>query len=98
MLVTGARHPNCAYKWMEWSLSPRVQGDVAAWLGSNPVVPKACEGNKLLGPEGCKSGGIENFDKVAFWRAPEAKCASHVEGCVPFERWVTDYAGITTVK
>ena len=66
-----------------------MQGDVAAWFGSNPVVPKACEGNELLGAEGCKTNGIENFDKIAFWRTPEAKCASHVEGCVPYNRWVT---------
>jgi putative spermidine/putrescine transport system substrate-binding protein len=94
MLAAGARHPNCAYKWMEWSISPKVQGDVAAWFGSNPVVPKACEGNELLGAEGCKNNGFENFDKIKFWRTPEAKCASHVEGCVPYNRWVTDYVAV----
>ena len=26
-------------RWLEWSISPKVQGDVAAWFGSNPVVP-----------------------------------------------------------
>jgi len=94
MLAAGAKHPNCAYKWLEWSISPKVQGDVAAWFGSNPVVPKACEGNELLGAEGCKNNGFENFDKIRFWRTPEAKCASHVEGCVPYNRWVTDYVAI----
>ena len=94
MLAAGAKHPNCAYKWLEWSISPKVQGDVAAWFGSNPVVPKACEGNELLGAEGCKTNGIENFDKIKFWRTPEAKCASHVEGCVPYSRWVTDYVAV----
>jgi putative spermidine/putrescine transport system substrate-binding protein len=94
MLAAGARHPNCAYKWLEWSISPKVQGDVAAWFGSNPVVPAACQGNELLGAEGCKANGIENFDKIAFWRTPEAKCASNVEGCVPYSRWVSDYVAI----
>jgi putative spermidine/putrescine transport system substrate-binding protein len=94
MLAAGAKHPNCAYKWLEWSISPKVQGDVAAWFGSNPVVPKACEGNELLGAEGCKSNGIDNFDKIKFWRTPEAKCASHVEGCVPYSKWVTDYVAV----
>jgi putative spermidine/putrescine transport system substrate-binding protein len=98
MLATGAKHPNCAYKWLEWSISPKVQGDVAASVGSNPVVPKACEGNELLGPEGCKANGIESLDKIAFWRTPEAKCAAHVEGCVPYDRWVSDYAAIAGGK
>ena len=93
MLAAGAKHPNCAYKWLEWSISPKVQGDVAAWFGSNPTVPKACEGNALLGAEGCKTNGIENFDKIKFWRTPEAKCAS-AEGCVPYSRWVTDYVAV----
>jgi len=70
MLAVGAKHPNCAYKWLEWSISPKVQGDVAAWFGSNPTVPKACEGNALLGAEGCKTNGFENFEKVKFWRTP----------------------------
>jgi putative spermidine/putrescine transport system substrate-binding protein len=94
MLAAGAKHPNCAYAWMEWSISPKVQGDVAAWFGSNPVVPKACEGNELLGAEGCRNNGFENFDKIKFWRTPEAKCASHTEGCVPYSRWVTDYVAV----
>jgi putative spermidine/putrescine transport system substrate-binding protein len=94
MMSVGARHPNCAYKWLEWSISPKVQGDVAAWFGSNPVVPTACQGNELLGAEGCKTNGIENFDKIKFWRTPEAKCASNAEGCVPYSKWVTDYAAV----
>jgi putative spermidine/putrescine transport system substrate-binding protein len=94
MLAVGAKHPNCAYKWLEWSISAKVQGDVAAWFGSNPTVPKACEGNALLGAEGCKTNGIENFDKIKFWRTPEAKCASHPEGCVPYSKWVSDYVAV----
>ena len=35
MLHSEAKHPVCAYKWMNWSLTPKVQGDVAAWFGSS---------------------------------------------------------------
>ncbi|MGQ6186187.1 hypothetical protein ACUNGU_24795, partial [Serratia sp. IR-2025] len=34
MLHADAKHPSCAYQWMNWSLEPKVQGDVAAWFGS----------------------------------------------------------------
>jgi putative spermidine/putrescine transport system substrate-binding protein len=94
MLHASAKHPNCAYKWMEWSISPKVQGDVAAWFGSVPVVPAACEGNELLGAEGCKNNGFENFEKIHFWRTPEAKCATQGDACVPYSRWSTDYVAI----
>lgn len=94
MLHANARHPNCAYKWMEWSISPKVQGDVASWFGSLPVVPAACNGNDLLGAEGCKNNGFENFDKIHFWRTPEAKCATQGDACVPYSRWATDYVAV----
>ena len=49
MMHANAPHPNCAYLWIEHSLDPKVQGDLASWFGSVPAVPKACEGNELLG-------------------------------------------------
>jgi putative spermidine/putrescine transport system substrate-binding protein len=94
MMHAQAKHPNCAYKWLEWSISPKVQGDVASWFGSLPVVPAACTGNDLLGAEGCKNNGIDNFDKIHFWRTPEAACASQGNACVPYSRWSTDYVAI----
>ena len=84
----------CAYKWMEWSLSPKVQGDLAAWFGSLPAVPTACEGNALLGPDGCKKQGFDNFDNIKFWRTPVKECASQPDGCVPYATWSTDYIAI----
>jgi putative spermidine/putrescine transport system substrate-binding protein len=93
MLSADSAHPNCAYMWMEHSLSPKVQGDVSAWFGANPSVGAACKGNALLTDEGCKTNGYENFDKVKFWKTPVAKCASQSE-CVPYHRWVSDYIGV----
>ena len=94
MMHADAKHPNCAYKWLEWSINPKVQGDVAAWFGSVPVVPAACNGNDLLGAEGCKTNGIDNFERIHFWRTPEARCASQGDACIPYSRWATDYVAI----
>jgi putative spermidine/putrescine transport system substrate-binding protein len=93
MMHEDAPHPNCSYMWMEWTLSSNLQGDLAAWFGSVPVVPAACGQSKLLGPDGCKTNGSENFDRIHFWRTPVAKCASQTE-CVPYYRWVTDYIAV----
>ncbi|CAN5198283.1 ABC transporter substrate-binding protein [soil metagenome] len=92
MLATDAKHPNCAYAWMEWSISPKVQGDVAAWFGSLPSVPAACTGNDLLGVEGCAINGQDKFEQIHFWRTPEAKCGG--AECVPYSRWTEDYIKI----
>jgi putative spermidine/putrescine transport system substrate-binding protein len=94
MMHATAAHPNCAYKWLEWSISPKVQGDVAAWFGSLPVVPAACQSNDLLGAEGCKNNGIDNFDKIHFWRTPEASCATQGNACIPYSRWTTDFVAV----
>jgi putative spermidine/putrescine transport system substrate-binding protein len=93
MLHSEAKHPNCAYAWMEWSINPKVQGDVASWFGSLPSVPSACENNALLGAEGCKTNGMDNFEKIHFWRTPEAKCTD-AAGCVPYSRWTQDYIAV----
>jgi len=94
MMHADAKNPNCAYKWLEWSLNPKVQGDVAAWFGSNPVVPQGCTASKLLGAEGCKANGYGEFDKIYFWKTPIAACQSQGGKCVPYSRWVSDYVAI----
>ncbi|MGL5609175.1 MAG: ABC transporter substrate-binding protein [Aeromonas veronii] len=93
MVHSDAKNLTCAYKWLEYSLSNKLQGDLAAWFGSVPVVPAACEGNALLGPTGCKTNGIDNFDRVRFWRTPVSQCKSQGT-CVPYYRWVSDYIAI----
>ncbi|MCF5765684.1 ABC transporter substrate-binding protein [Aeromonas veronii] len=93
MVHSDAKNLTCAYKWLEHSLNNKLQGDLASWFGSVPVVPAACEGNALLGPTGCKTNGIENFDRVRFWRTPVSQCKSQGT-CVPYYRWVSDYIAI----
>ncbi|QIG51432.1 ABC transporter substrate-binding protein [Nordella sp. HKS 07] len=94
MMHSEASNPNCAYMWLEHSLSPKLQGDLAAWFGSVPAVPAACTGNALLTDAGCETNGFGNFDKIHFWRTPVAKCASQSAGCVPYYRWVSDYIAV----
>lgn len=94
MMHVDAANPNCAYLWMEHSIAPKVQGDLAAWFGSVPSVPAACKGNALLTDAGCDTNGMQNFEKVHFWRTPVAKCASQAAGCVPYYRWATDMIAV----
>jgi len=96
MFGAEAAHPNCAYMWMEHSLDPKVQGDVAAWFGSVPVVPSSCTGNALLTDTGCDTNGFKNFEKIYFWRTPEVACGDGRSDilCVPYRKWVTDYLAV----
>ncbi len=92
MMHADAPHPNCAYKWLEWSLNPKLQGDLAAWFGSVPAVPAACTGNELLTDAGCETNGMGNFDRIHFWRTPVAQCDQGE--CVPYHEWVTNYIAV----
>jgi putative spermidine/putrescine transport system substrate-binding protein len=74
---------------MNWSLTPKVQGDVAAWFGSLPVVPQGCKASDLLGEKGCETNGYSFFDKIAFWKTPVAEVKY-----VPYSRWTQDYIAI----
>lgn len=95
MMHSDAEHPNCAYMWLEHSLNLNLQGDLAAWFGSVPSVPAACEGNELLGETGCTVNGFENFDQIYFWRTPTTTCGDgRGDICVPYRRWATDYVAI----
>jgi putative spermidine/putrescine transport system substrate-binding protein len=92
MMHSEAKNPNCAYKWMQWSLDPKVQISLSEWFGSAPVVPAACKEKPPGGTDACKVNGFDRFDQVHFWRTPTAKCKQGT--CVPYSRWVTDYVAI----
>jgi putative spermidine/putrescine transport system substrate-binding protein len=95
MMHSEAPHPNCAYKWLEHSLNPKLQGDLAAWFGSVPSVPAACTGNELLTDTGCSTNGFDNFDKIHFWRTPTAACGDdRGSACIPYYEWVSNYIAV----
>ena len=93
MLHVDAEHPNCAYMWMEHTLSSNLQSDLSVWFGGNPVVPAACtDGRGLQTAAGCTANGMDDFDKIRFWTTPVSSCPAG--DCVPYYRWVSDYIGV----
>lgn len=94
MLHTKAKNPNCAYRWMEHSLSSNLQSDLGVWFGANPSVPAACTDKRgMLDEATCKKNGMNDFEKIKFWVTPTAKCSSQT-ACVPYYRWVSDYIAV----
>jgi putative spermidine/putrescine transport system substrate-binding protein len=94
MLHAEAENPNCAYLWMEHTLSSPLQSDLSVWFGAVPSVPAACtDGRGMQNAEGCATNGLGDFEKIRFWTTPVSSCASQGE-CVPYYRWVSDYIGV----
>jgi putative spermidine/putrescine transport system substrate-binding protein len=94
MMHVNAPHPNCSYLWLEWSLNEKLQGDLAAWFGTVPSVLAACTGNPLLTDEGCATNGLDDFDKILFWKTPQSDCFGAGGECVPYHEWVTNYVAV----
>ncbi|MFN3578452.1 MAG: ABC transporter substrate-binding protein [Tabrizicola sp.] len=95
MMHVDAKNPNCAYLWMEHTLSSNLQSDLAVWFGANPSVPAACtDGRGMSTAESCKANGMEDFEKIRFWTTPVSNCAQGEGACVPYYRWVSDYIGV----
>jgi putative spermidine/putrescine transport system substrate-binding protein len=94
MLHSEAEHPNCAYMWMEHTLSSNLQSDLSVWFGANPSVPAACtDGSGMQNAAGCTANGLDDFARIRFWTTPVSKCKTQ-DSCVPYYRWVSDYIGV----
>ena len=93
MLHASAKNTNCAYRWMEHSLSNHVQAPLAEWFGANPVIAAACKAKAPGGGDFCKDNGYDRFTQVKFWKTPQAKCTTQ-GSCVPYAKWTMDYIGI----
>jgi putative spermidine/putrescine transport system substrate-binding protein len=94
MMHADAANPNCAYMWMEHTLSSNLQSDLSVWFGANPSVPDACtDKSGMQTAEGCAKNGLGDFEKIKFWTTPVAKCATQT-ACVPYYRWVSDYIAV----
>ncbi len=95
MLHVDSKNPNCAYMWMEHTLSSNLQSDLAVWFGANPSVPAACtDGSGMSTAESCHANGMDDFEKIRFWTTPVSNCGQGEGACVPYYRWVSDYIGV----
>ena len=95
MMHVDSKHPNCAYKWIEHSLSSNLQSDLSVWFGANPAVLAACtDGRGMQTAEGCTKNGLDDFEKIRFWTTPVSNCSQGEGACVPYYRWVSDYIGV----
>jgi putative spermidine/putrescine transport system substrate-binding protein len=99
MLATKAPHPNCAYKWMQWATSPKVQAQQAVFFGETPANKLACPIMDQISKGSCAAYHANApeayFQTLKFWKTPLAQCGNGKNDCVPFQQWVTAWTQIT---
>jgi putative spermidine/putrescine transport system substrate-binding protein len=99
MLATKAPHPNCAYKWMQWVTTPKVQAQQAIYFGETPVNKLACAEMDKLSAGSCAAyhanAPQSYFNTIKFWKTPLAQCGNGKSDCVPFNQWQSAWTQIT---
>jgi len=97
MISAKAKNPNCAYKWMDWIISPQANAQVAEYFGEAPANSKSCA--LTADKSHCTTYHAQDeayWKNVHFWTTPIAQC---VDGrtdtkCVPYAKWVQAWTEI----
>jgi putative spermidine/putrescine transport system substrate-binding protein len=99
LLATKAPHPNCAYKWMKWVSTPRVQAEQAISFGETPVNSLACPIMNQMQAGSCAGYHANKpdayFKTIKFWKTPLATCGNGKTNCVPYSEWSNAWTQVT---
>jgi putative spermidine/putrescine transport system substrate-binding protein len=98
MVAANAKHPNCAYQWMNHIISPEANAAVAEWFGEAPSNKLACA--KTADKNHCATFHAEDeayFDKVWYWTTPVEQCLDGRTDvkCKDYSAWTQAW---TTIK
>jgi spermidine/putrescine-binding protein len=97
MISAKAQHPNCAYMWMNWIVSPKVNAQVAEWFGEAPANSKACQ--ETSDKKFCDTYHAADepyWNKVHYWNTPIAQCLDGRTNvsCVDYSKWTQAWTSI----
>jgi putative spermidine/putrescine transport system substrate-binding protein len=91
MLSSHAKHPNCAYMWMKWVSTPKVQAEQAISFGETPANKLACSYMDQIQKGACAqyhaNAPASYFDSIKFWQTPTAACGNGKSDCTDYTEW-----------
>ncbi|MBA2559301.1 MAG: ABC transporter substrate-binding protein [Propionibacteriales bacterium] len=96
MVAANGDHTNCAYMWLDWMASPKVQAQVAEWFGEAPANPKACQ---FTSKGFCQQYHVSDeayAAKIWYWTTPITQCLdgrTDVE-CTDYKDWTDTWTQI----
>jgi putative spermidine/putrescine transport system substrate-binding protein len=101
--LLGARsaNPNCAYLWLRYVSSAKVQAEQALILRESPVNPGACALMDEVEKGSCAayygSAPAALLRRVSFWKTPAARCGfGGRRDCVPYKAWQRAWAKVVS--
>jgi putative spermidine/putrescine transport system substrate-binding protein len=91
LLATKAPHPNCAYMWMRYISTAKVQAQQAVNYGETPDNSKACPIMNKISAGACTqyhaNAPLSYFKAISLWKTPIATCGNGQNNCVPYSQW-----------
>lgn len=91
MISAKAPHPNCAYEWINYVTTPKVQAQQAIYFGETPANTKACAEMDAQQPGACKQyhadAPASYFDQIHFWKTPLKACGNGKSDCLDYGAW-----------
>ncbi len=91
MVSAKTPHPNCAYEWINWVTTPKVQAQQAIYFGETPANTLACKEMDAQQPGACAqyhaNAPASYFDAIKFWKTPLKACGNGKTDCLDYQAW-----------
>jgi putative spermidine/putrescine transport system substrate-binding protein len=98
MISSKAPHPNCAYEWINWVTTPKVQAQQAIYFGETPANSLACREMDAQQPGACAQyhgdAPASYFDRIKFWKTPRKQCGDGRDNCLDYTAWQREWQTI----
>ena len=91
MVSAHTKNLDCAYKWLAYISTPKVQAEQAIYFGETPVNTLACAWMDKLSKGSCAqyhaNAPLAYFKKIYFWKTPISDCGNGKNDCMPYTAW-----------
>jgi putative spermidine/putrescine transport system substrate-binding protein len=109
MISANAPHPNCMLEWMDWTMQPEVQAEVAVWYGAAGSNTLSCDATRDLlvdfygkGADEAvdtvrygNCGDVEFLDSIHLWKTPVPDCGDDRGNvCIDYSEWTQAWTEI----
>ncbi|WP_452124457.1 extracellular solute-binding protein [Fodinicola feengrottensis] len=97
MVAAKAPHPTCAYKWLDWIVSPSVNAQVATYFGEAPAQSKACAEAGMAAECATFHAADKPYsDKIWYWTTPTVACLDGRTDtkCADYTKWTQAWTDI----
>jgi putative spermidine/putrescine transport system substrate-binding protein len=91
MLSAKSKNVDCAYKWLAWISTPKVQAQQAVYFGETPVNKLACKEMDKIAKGSCAQyhadAPLAYFKRIHFWKTPISDCGNGKKDCMDYTKW-----------